>query len=1210
MEEIDFKDPQNLKNIKSWQELEKILETMPLENLPIDEHSKKIIRKYGIEKLRKAGIEVIYLVSNKKICNLKEVLKIGRTVEIEDIKNLLYFETPISKIIEFVNKYGIDNIIKLDEETEGIFTHSCGKNGEKQYIEVFIFEEKRNPEESSNVQLNYEEFCNKMYELLSNARDKDGALNTKDYGDYDFIQGDFRKKYSEIFISGSATKEIKSRFYEGKISAQMVRANPQLIELLKGKDLSKVFKKEIIVKNYNGENEDKNINMAQYFCQKIGQDEFLKICLEYGNCLDNINLKIDNEMNIKELREKIDQTIYVAIKESGISYFENLPETFKGKHPELFLPEEIDIELRKKFYEGKMSFEDIKENPQLKDILSNKDISVGFHMSRYLTTYEKGCIKTIQRPVWNNFSEEKVMNLAQEYGKYLEAINQQNITINWNSKEEIEEYIERTIFNRNWKYSEDMPDFLKRKHPEMFLDENAPEELKRYFYDNNLRERGYFLRGDEIQFDFQLIREHPEWKKYLEGKNLRRAFKEEYSKIFEIFDIDTLMKIATKNNINIEKIVQRDKEEVLEEWYKATGERFVPHHIVILNFPEEEIDDFLRNSKKWSRLMKIENYNLNDDGKSAILKAAYSMGVFKGNDEGFSKLIKLFTDIPQELSQEEYNDVIELFKDDNSINEEVRKDFEKSYTLNTEGKYVLRLDKQKDKKTVRTLRGILERAEISRILTPDKAHKIFDSFEMRYNEDFVDFFNENIEEILSNPEYIKSIATIQRQFGDIVKMNAGRRLTLEVANDYIKKITYKSVDIGNEGLAEQAKIAGYSQEDFEAIQKLFNEGKTREFSSIPRVQGTVEGYTYEMLKLDDPLALTIGTLTDCCQEIHGAGQTSMEHSVISQDGRVFCVRDSEGRIVAQSWVWRNKDTICFDNIEIPGKIFELYGKKRKSTGKQEFINEILDVYKKAAEKLMQDDKKIYIELLNNGSITKEQYDLLVLKKVTVGLGYNDIKEAIKNDDSLHKEKEDYKKSVKITERFPWVYTDAMEQYILESKNTVSENLGDNKSLYIYEDNMPIYNSTNITNTVLMTMKRMEKTAGRNKLTYINEIENPNDEFSSKRIINGIANAYELKSDNTEVIVTPIIALIYSKEQNRIKIGDILIAPIKDELSKQQKQKANEYILYQIKKALRQINVPDSEFDLSLLNKEQVNIIESVIKDIEQEKGKDFLDGEK
>lgn len=44
-------------------------------------------------------------------------------------------------------------------------------------------------------------------------------------------------------------------------------------------------------------------------------------------------------------------------------------------------------------------------------------------------------------------------------------------------------------------------------------------------------------------------------------------------------------------------MVQSRKEELLENWYKSTGGKFVPHHVVMLNFPEGEIDSFLGNSK-------------------------------------------------------------------------------------------------------------------------------------------------------------------------------------------------------------------------------------------------------------------------------------------------------------------------------------------------------------------------------------------------------------------------------------------------------------------------------------------------------------------------------------------------------------------------------------------------------------------------------------
>ena len=84
---------------------------------------------------------------------------------------------------------------------------------------------------------------------------------------------------------------------------------------------------------------------------------------------------------------------------------------------------------------------------------------------------------------------------------------------------------------------------------------------------------------------------------------------------------------------------------------------------------------------------------------------------------------------------------------------------------------------------------------------------------------------------------------------------------------------------------------------------IYNYGKQRTFSSIPRIENKVEGYSYEILRLDDPLAMAIGTLTDCCQELGDAAEVCMEHSMVDNNGRVFVIRDDEGNIIAQSWVW-------------------------------------------------------------------------------------------------------------------------------------------------------------------------------------------------------------------------------------------------------------------------------------------------------------------
>lgn len=1189
------------------QQIKAILEERPLELINLGGYSKRympLIEKYGIDALISYGIKDVSELSEvtTDLHRVKEMLE-KRPAELINMGN------QTDKKIAFIQRYGIDNILALDEETGGMFSHSLWSSDT--YLKTMVDAERGVPELDQDSQLTYEQFRDRMYEILLHARDERGILTGRDYQDYDFIQGKFREEHPEIFIDGDISANVKRDFYCRHMTAELVRQNPLLIQLLQGKDLSRAFSKDMIagislaMKDKDGNvigGIPNKVNMAQYLSEKLGQEEFLKLCAEYGKCLDDIKLITKNEITPENIRETIEQAIYKGIKEKGMEYFEFLPVSFQEKHPELFLPKDIDEELRTKFYKGTLTFEDARKNPEIKDLLLTKDISVGFGRTKYGQQMLGRGGQRYVNPMWEILSEQEIMDFAERYGKFFSNIDQSIFKDGQNQEEResaVQNNIEENILNIKSRYDESIPEFFKQRHPEMFLNENAPEELKKVFYDNK-------ISGDVIDINFVMIKEHPEWREFLQGKDLSRAFSREYSELFKRFDNSTLMKLGTRNPETIEKVVQGHKEKLLENWYKSTGGKFVPHHVVMLNFPEGEIDSFLGNSKRWSQLMRIENYNLNDDGKAAILKAAYAMGVFQGDDDGFNKTMKLFTDVPQELTQEEYdkvNKMLERLGPDSDVlgnisyDEETINLFRSAYTQSDDGKYVFSMDKQKNKDSVRIIRGILETAQIPRILTPEKAHQMFDSFAMEYNPEFVRFFNENVEEILSNPEFTKDIATIQRQFSNIVRTNAGRRLTLDVAQDYIKSIAYTDIEIGNEGVAEQAKIAGYSQKDFEAIQSLFNEGEVRDFSSIPRIQGRTNGYTYEMLRCDDPLALTIGTLTDCCQEIHGAGQTSMEHSVVSPDGRVFCVRDAEGRLVAQSWFWRNQYTGCFDNIEIPHRIFELYEKQHPDVGRKGLTTDVLEVYKKAAQDLMQEDERVYQELLENGTIIQEQYDALLLGKVTIGLGYNDIAYAIQADKTIHIETD--KVGVKGTDRLPHPYTDASTQYtIAEREGTVKS---EHENLYVHQDDVPVYDGTNMSSTVLLTMKKMEQATDRENLAYLSERSDESSLPRSQRIINSIAREYGLDPDSTKVMATARIALIYNKDKdNKVKIGDLLSSPLKTGLAEEQKQKATAHIMHQVKKALKQIGVQDSELDLSSLSEEQQQMLQSVMQEIEKE----------
>lgn len=425
--------------VQNWDEFKMILDFIPMEYLPATPTTRKFIKKYGIDKIIESGLDIKYLFKDQKLTSIEEIASLNgielkdikklvdrdskRLLDSYDVKQLLEYgikdlselsetyndlhqvkemleKRPLDLINmgrfqdikkEFIEKYGIDNIIALDEETSGMFSHQLGENDI--YLTMLAEAERRAPKLEGDEQLTYEQFRYRMYEILLHAREERGLLTGYYYEDYDFIQGKFREEYQDIFLDGEIPENIKRAFYTRHMTAEMVRKNPELIQLLQGKDLSRAFPQKMIAGmsmqmldtagNAIG-GIPNNVNMAQYLSENIGQGEFLKICSEYGKCLDNITLFIKDENSIKNLREVIEQSIYRGIKENGIEYFEDLPLSFREKHPELFLPKEIDEDLRKNFYEGNLTFSDIRRNPKIKELLLTKDISVGFSKIKML----------------------------------------------------------------------------------------------------------------------------------------------------------------------------------------------------------------------------------------------------------------------------------------------------------------------------------------------------------------------------------------------------------------------------------------------------------------------------------------------------------------------------------------------------------------------------------------------------------------------------------------------------------------------------------------------------------------------------------------------------------------------------------------------------------------------------------------------------------
>lgn len=967
---------------------------------------------------------------------------------------------------------------------------------------------------------------------------------------------------------------------------------------------------------------------------------------------------------------------------------------FRESHPEIFvnldnltsISQEERQRLTKAFYTRTLSFDDIKKYPELANALKDKNLSIAFgdkdgnhHEGRifldtgYGRTSEK---KYSDLELLQVFGNEKFLELCSKYGRYMDGIAthlSKDITIR-NGKyvdlgmqhldglsfEEVSKLIEDIIAREsilgNLTYQpEDAPTFLRESHPELFLSDDAPDELKQYFYN----------RSNNYPLTFEILQRNKDWMPFLKDKAittslLRNSYlKQDMIKFFEVFGEEKAIKLGINRAETVKEMMKAHQVELMKSWYDKTGGKFIPDFVVMQNFRLEQADKFLASGANWSNLMKIKNFAQTPESRDAMLKLAYSFGAFDQDQRGFKKLQDLLTGLPKKIDAEQgyifeqidkqinqysrrrvffgvksrsymdaegnvhttresfptskieeaYQQMIDYVKNNGFIGlfdnttllnlleslkkENVGIDFSKNifsqlYRKNDDGSYTLTINAQSCPKSSQAIRGILEKFRELPILTPDKAHHYLGGFKLEYDSDFREFFLSNFDIIIGDSKYLSQISAIQRRFEEIKTIYSNVNLTLDLAMSYINNNKYENVNTGNERVTQVAGLQNYSQQDFEILQQIYNYGKQRTFSSIPRISSDKSvnlpsgTYHYEILRLDDPRAMSIGFESDCCQRLGEPAEVCMEHSMVDKNGRVFIITNTAGEIVAQSWVWRNKDVLCFDNIEVPDqKMWDngiLRGQENSGIRNQ-FTDDILAIYKMVAHELIEVDEKVYKELLDSNKITQEQYEGLRLGKITAGLGYSNIEGSLKTlpiDKTILSRPLPFEEPVKLSRG---LYTsDSTTQYILEERDDRKEFDGD--TLPVHSDTFVEYSDSNFTEKSLLSLEKLEivtKEDPRNLDTSVS------DYADSEHLVTEIARNYGLNPETARIIMNPNFAIIYDVNGDRLRVGDLLFNTKVD--NEQQQMDIESQVVMQMRLALEQI-ASDKEIDVSALDEKQ------------------------
>ena len=1159
-----------------------------------------------------------------------------------------------------IELFGLDNIKRFEEET-GLFSN--GTSERVQMFEAFanffypftrnslnphVLSEKNQDEDieefSSGLNprtMAYEEFKNKIAQALDIMRRHNVFQN---YPNYDMVQGEFREQHPEIFMSNDAPLDLREIFYKNNIRLKNLWDHRDDIKYLVDKDLTTLFRKTRITlvspvaRVFNDKGmvgtELVHQDFITEYVKRYGNEKTLKLLAKYGPILHgisitNLNNEIDNEQAIEDaiIKAIYDQIITGNPRTPGTvshKYLIDVPE-FYNAHPEVFIDTKkypnIPKEIINKFYCRTLSFEDFRECPILAEALKDKDLRVPFCKTKITEVdWSHKILPDNEFDAYFSFGQDMFIKLCLKYGGYLNYLIYNHCFTDYKeiTKDNIESIIEEQIIkgckNGSLPYSpETAPEFLKKQCPELFLDEDAPELLRKYFYNvHNMMEC----------ITFTMLKNHPEWLPYLNEETIRLAIIKRSSltriealKYFTFLGTKVGIKLGMEKPEIIDYMIDNGKTQLVKEWYDLTGHKFIPNIAVMLNvISNEDRNRFLLNASNWSNLMKITEFTANTEANEAMLKLAFVFGVFDGDQRGLKKLQELLTSVPKNIKKNIIDDLCDEYHrpalrlnntsrkiyDDliNAANEEKvnlnpkENVFTQIYKENEDGSYTLAVNPRSCPKTIHALKMILGEYDELDIVTADKAHKLFGGFNFEYDPDFREFLLDNINKILVDPNYIAHVANVQRQFKEIKITNSNRKLTWDLAIDYVKSNAYANIDVGNNYVATVSSIAGYSQQDFNALQEIYNYGKQRTFSSIPRIKNSANGYSYEILRLDDPLAMTIGILSDCCQKLGDAAESCMIHSMVDKNGRVFVIKDDQGNIVAQSWIWRNKDTICFDNIEIPGRAF-----RRVKGTDINLAEEVYHIYEKAAEELIEEDERVYKELLDSGKITQEQYDGLRLGKVTTGLGYNDIATVI-----LHSAERDNKPVHPLIFNNPvnpednYLYTnDSKTQYILKERDDRKEI--SEEALPLYGDEFIEYDDSNIDMDAISTLLKLERISSNSNL-----ISSAIDYSEDNAYIEEIADNYNLDPETTKIVMNPNFAIIYDNKNNKVRIAELMYNPTVTIGGEQ--LNIEKVALLQMKLALLQIS-KGKDIDISLLNSDKTNLyntIQNISDEIDIERG--------
>lgn len=478
----------------------------------------------------------------------------------------------------------------------------------------------------------------------------------------------------------------------------------------------------------------------------------------------------------------------------------------------------------------------------------------------------------------------------------------------------------------------------------------------------------------------------------------RTVFELKEDKSHKLFDDDYIKAIL------LSKILMKDNEiNDKNESYINLRTKYMNHLFRNLR-RDNTVDDNISNSLFYRIVKGNISFSTINDLETAKALIYLSRNPQEKDVEKVENIIKDVTEKQVQtynlkLYKKLYSKIKERYKQTNPLDENVQKLAYKMFFLCGYDKTLKMLDSETGFTTFEYMFNDLKLRNID--MNADGTPKTNEKLSNFLFGGSGNFANSNINRMLKGeiPEFDRYLSTICNDWDLIYKKlngNISVKRVLDLFKNqtiFLKPDEYKLEPVLRDIGTKNPKIVQKAKDWYSIMRQ-------RQYSTIPKVQGKIDNYEYEILDLDNPLALSVGYLTRCCFLIDGLSKQSLYHSISSKNGRTFVVR-KDGELIAQSWTWRNGNVLCFDNVETRGsysydKLLEVYQKagERLLEVSQKSENDVeslkLVTYGTSESKMTEPKEKLSMKnlptMLENVNYTDAKYEQAIL----AGRNYDDL----------------------------------------------------------------------------------------------------------------------------------------------------------------------------------------------------------------------------